>query len=361
MLTVLPAKAGRIMTDFSADLSTDPPREPTRRTVWALTDDRPGNNAQILGVCDALGLEGWKVEEKAIRYTGWVRLPNSIRGASLTGITEESREALLALWPDVVVSAGRRAAPVARWIKKQSDKRTRLVQIMFPGKAGAKDFDLIAVPDHDGSTSVKAWPNVLSITGAPSRITPELLSKEAEHWRRRYDSLPRPYIVVIVGGATRARRFSTQRAFDLGERVGELAKSVGGSILLTTSPRTGHDAAEALMQVVPAPSAIHGWEPGMENPYFGFLGLADTIIVTGDSVSMCAEACATNKPVYIYAPPGTVSDKHARLHQQLFELEYARPLGDSEDATLDNWTHSSLNPASDIAAAVRALFTDEQG
>jgi hypothetical protein len=46
---------------------------------------------------------------------------------------------------------------------------------------------------------------------------------------------------------------------------------------------------------------FYRWTPQpTENPYFGFLGLADSIIVTGDSMSMVAEACATRKPVYIF-------------------------------------------------------------
>lgn len=328
---------------------TESPAQNRPQSVWALTDDRPGNAAQVLGVCDRLGCP---IEEKAIRFNGLVRLPNHLRGASLVGVDASCRAALKAPWPDVVIAAGRRLAPVARYIKKKSGGKTRIVQIMFPGKAGAKDFDLIAVPDHDGSAAVKSWPNVIGITGAPTTITKELLAQKADHWRHRYDSLPRPYIAVIVGGATRNRPFSVNQAYELGDRVGALAKSCEGSLLVTTSPRTGHDAAAALMQAVPPPNTIHAWDPSRENPYFGFLGLADAIVVTGDSVSMCAEACATTKPVYIFAPPGSVSEKHARLHQQLFDLGHAKPLGE----TFDPWTHPSLNPAADIADAIRALF-----
>jgi mitochondrial fission protein ELM1 len=35
----------------------------------------------------------------------------------------------------------------------------------------------------------------------------------------------------------------------------------------------------------------------------GYLAIADALIVTGESASMLAEACATGKPVYIYALP----------------------------------------------------------
>jgi hypothetical protein len=36
------------------------------------------------------------------------------------------------------------------------------------------------------------------------------------------------------------------------------------------------------------------------NPYFGFLALADSFIVTAESISMLTESCATGKPVYLY-------------------------------------------------------------
>lgn len=129
----------------------------TSATLWALTDDRPGNNVQVLGVAKALG---WTTEEKAIRYTGFARLPNIVRGATLAGVADSSREQFSAPWPDVVIAAGRRSAPVARWIKRQSGGKTKLVQIMFPGRAGAKEFDVIAVPDHDAHKGVKLWSNV---------------------------------------------------------------------------------------------------------------------------------------------------------------------------------------------------------
>jgi hypothetical protein len=36
------------------------------------------------------------------------------------------------------------------------------------------------------------------------------------------------------------------------------------------------------------------------NPYYGFLALADSFIVTAESISMLTESCATGKPVRLY-------------------------------------------------------------
>jgi hypothetical protein len=49
------------------------------------------------------------------------------------------------------------------------------------------------------------------------------------------------------------------------------------------------------------PAYLFLWsKEATENPYFAFLGLADAHIVTGDSMSMLTEACATRKPVHIF-------------------------------------------------------------
>src|SRR5262245_16456331 len=117
---------------------------PVDNSIWVLTDDRAGNVAQALGVAEALGRP---FTVKDIRYTPLAKLP--LQGASVLGLTGESRMTLAPPWPGLVIAAGRRTAPVARWIKRQSDGRTRIVQIMYPGRRAAADFDLIAVPRHD--------------------------------------------------------------------------------------------------------------------------------------------------------------------------------------------------------------------
>ena len=144
--------------------------------IWVLADDRAGNRAQCLGVADRLGIP---YEIKEIRYTSLVYLPNILRGKSLRGIDRASARALRAPWPDMIIAAGRRIAPVARWIKRQSPK-TKLVQLMWPD-AGAVDFDCIILPSHDREH--KDAPNVLRVLGAPHRITPQVMSGAAELWR----------------------------------------------------------------------------------------------------------------------------------------------------------------------------------
>ena len=311
--------------------------------AWILADDRVGNVSQCLGVAEALGLA---YEVKTIRYDRLGTLPNVLRGAGLLGVTPAGRAALAPPWPDLVIAAGRRTAPVARWIKRQCG--AALVQIMDPGFPGRDDFDLIAVPAHDRP---RPGGNILEIVGAPHRVTPGRLAAEAAIWQPRLAHLPRPWVAVIVGGATRRRPFPVEMAQGLGRRVAELAAAWGGSVLLTTSRRTGGEQEQALAAALPEPRWLHLFGQGGDNPYFGFLALADAIVVTGDSVSMCCEACAAPAPVFIWAPDGWVAAKHARLHLRLFELGVARPLTGA--ASFEGWPRPRLDAAGDIARAIR--------
>ena len=69
----------------------------------------------------------------------------------------------------------------------------------------------------------------------------------------------------------------------------------------TTSRRTGRSAADALAAELRPPHSVYVWQPDRaDNPYLGYLALADVLIVTGESESMLAEAAATDTPMYIY-------------------------------------------------------------
>lgn len=313
--------------------------------IWVLLDDRAGNRSQCLGVAEALNLRFFAHE---LEYVAAAALPNFFVGASFGGLTPSSRVNLVAPWPDLVIAAGRRTAPIARKIKKDSGGGTKLVQIMYPGPTGAEDFDLIAAPRHDG---VGAKPNVLEMTGAPHRVSEKILAQAADNWKGRFADLPKPWIALIVGGSSRRRKFTGDMAAELGRKAAKMASDAGGSLLVTTSRRTG-DAETNLLAEINEPSYIFRWGDEGENPYFGFLALADSVIVTGDSVSMVSEACATPAPVYIFGPKELTPQKHAKLHKELIDRGFARPLGD----TFEEWTHDPLNAASEVAEEIHRRF-----
>lgn len=311
--------------------------------VWVLLDDRAGNRAQAEGVAKHLRVPFRAVE---VRYGPLGALPNALLGGSLAGLTEASKELLTPPWPDLVIAAGRRTAPAARWIKRASGGRARLVQIMDPG-AGRDDFNLICRPAHDGGGGA---PNVLTIDAAPHRLSAETLADAAAQWTERVSAYPAPRIALLIGGSTRRRAFTDDMAATLCRQASAAAGALGGSILATTSRRTG-TAVETVARELGDDAFVYRWDRPGENPYLGLLALADAVVVTGESVSMCSEACSTGKPVYVFAPVGLIGEKHARLHARLLDGGYARRFEGVVDL---NWTPPTLDVAAAITNEIRA-------
>lgn len=320
--------------------------------IWVLADDRAGNRAQCLGVADRMGVE---CVTKEIRYNALAKLPNALRGRSLLGVKGASRKELEAPWPDVVIAAGRRTAPVARWIKKQSGGRTRLVQLMWPD-AAPRDFDCIVLPAHDKEH--KERDNILRVLGAPHRITPTVLEEAGLRWRRRLEHVPpENRIAVLAGGSTRHSLFKKADFRRMGALTATLATSVHGSLFITTSRRTGTEGERILLEHLDRiPHHLHRWQQGGDNPYLGYLALADAIVVSADSIAMCSEACATQKPVFIYQPIG-LSPKHRRFVNTLIATGYAYPL--EEDFVQElraPLKHAPLDSATTVAEHIRTTL-----
>lgn len=311
-------------------------------SIWVLADPRAGTAAQALGIAERLG------EAFAVKKLGWTvfsRLPNLLPWGSLIGLSAEARAALIQPWPRLVIAAGRRAAPVALWLKRQSG--ARLVQVMRPGISPER-FDMLVIPTHDMPSPA---PNLMAVIGAPHRLSPEALAEAAAAWAPRFAALPRPRVALLLGGPVRAMGLAPSLARDLATRVAALAVASGGSVMATTSRRTGRAAEDALAEGLEAvPHLLHRWGGTGENPYRGLLACADVIVVSGDSVSMLSEACATVAPVFFWSPPGLAGPRHARFHASLVTAGLASRLGD----TLGAPPRGRLDEAARVAAEIRA-------
>ncbi len=314
--------------------------------VWVLADDRAGNVNQLLGVAMALHEP---FEQIDIRYTKYIKLPNCLRDSTLIGLTADSKQKLKGRtdYPDVVLSAGRRSFPIARWIQKKAQGKTKIVQLMNPGIKGFNAADLIVLPAHDEFKRQKN--NVLVVTGTPHRLTPERLANERENWEPFFKKYAHQRLSLLIGGATKNNPFSIQMAEQLMENIRQLKPA---SVLVTTSRRTPPEIVKYLKEQLPTETTyFYTFGCADKNPYFGLIACADMIIVTGDSMSMCSECCATTVPVFIFAPDAMMSAKHKRFHQSLYKSGYALPAG----APLQT-VQGNFNPADIIATRIRDLF-----
>ena len=276
-----------------ADLATPAPDATPR--VWLLLGHRVGDEMQLTSLAEGLG---WPYEIKWLTYNGLCKLPNVLLGASRASLARPAWGTLAPPWPDLVLMIGRRSVPIGRWIRARSGGRTRLVQFGRP-RAPATWFDLIVTtPQY----RLPPAPNVLHNLAPLHRADAAAMASAAAKWRGRLDHLPRPLIALLAGGDSAPYRLDAATARRLGQAAS--AAAAGGSLLVTSSYRMRNEAVDALFAAVSVPAELYRWRAGdPENPYFAYVALADSFIVTGESISMLTEACDTGKPVYIFDLP----------------------------------------------------------
>lgn len=284
------------------------PEEGDNPRVWIVDAYRSGEKTQVRALAQALG---WPYEIKSLTYRKKEVRTTLLRGRDLRGVDLSASDPLTAPWPDLVISMGMRNEPVARWIRDQSGGRTKLV---FLGRlwADPANFDLIiTTPQY----RVPDRPNVLRNALPLHSLTPERLNAARAHWAPMLAHLPRPYLTLNIGGPSGPYAFGARASARLLRDTLALAQARGGSLLVSSSARTPPEAIAAFAAQTDVPMQFYRFRPNdPDNPYLGFLAVADEIIVTGDSISMLSEAYATGKPVHMFdLGAGSLSMRHDAL------------------------------------------------
>jgi mitochondrial fission protein ELM1 len=298
--------------------------------VWVLRDPRAGTAAQALGLAERLGAP---FREVALEWGPLARLPWPF--PTLLGL--RGRAGLAPPWPRLVISAGRRAAPVALWLGARG---ARTVHAMRPG-FGAARFDLLVIGAHDAP---RPAPNLMVIEGAMHRVTPAALAQASAGFPE-LAAMPRPRVGLLLGGPVRGEGMAPEAA----ARIARAAAGLGASVMASTSRRTGAAAGEAVAAALAGlPHRLHRFGTPGENPYLGILALADLLVVTGDSISMLSEALMTTAPLLI-ADPGGLGHRHRALAEGLLARGLAAPLGAPPPSA-----RAALDETGRVAAAIRA-------
>jgi mitochondrial fission protein ELM1 len=345
--------------------------------VWVLDDFRSPSAAAALGIAERLGLPFRRIP---LTWNWLAPVAGLGRRASLRGLVQplgqrgrgsdgrapgfSSAVSLLAPppggeGPKLVISSGTRASSVALWLKSRfgcpvvhcASPAPLLAPWLPPLGAlrGAGPYDMLV-------TQAEARParadGVFPVLGTPHRVSPLALHQAATAWSERLSHLPRPHVVLLVGGPARGTDMPPAMAHALGRRVARLTLRQGGSVLASTSRRTGAEASDALAAGLSrAMHLLYRWgEPG-ENPYLGFLAGADAIVVTADATTMLSEACGTDSAVFVTLPE-LAGLRQRRLAAALLEAGQVRPLRDD----LSPWPRTRLDEAGRVAAEIHRRF-----
>jgi uncharacterized protein len=317
--------------------------------IWVLADDRAGNSSQAIGLAESLNRP---FEIKKISYSFFSKLPNFLKINGLIGITQNTKNSLLNQnqKPKIIISSGRKTAPLALFLKKYYHADFT-IHIMNSG-GNLNKFDLVILPKHDRISGK----NIITSIGSLNRVNDELMADDYKKFASQFEKIKSPKIALIIGGSSKKKIFDINSAEILVKICINIAKNMNGNFLVTTSRRTDKTVIWKFKNELKKYCGyFFEWQENLPNPYFAILQAADYIIVTGDSMSMCSESCATGKPVYIFNPNEICTKKHLRLHQNLFDEGYAHKL-ENGTTKLKTGDGKKLNETSRIAKKIDELL-----
>ncbi len=263
-----------------------------------ITDGNAGTVAQVRALAEAMHCE-LELITVAVNPL-WRVLPNAAFDLGVHCLFPVTSQPPPEGKPELAISCGRKAALVSAFWNMPG---TRRIHIHDPQMSPAH-FDAVIAMEHDWL----AGANIIQARYALHTITPEKLQAAVHHWEPRFAHLPRPWRAVLIGGSTNKYTFT---AAAMRELIGQVER-IDGSLLITTSRRTGADNIQLLHTHFSSHARrVFLYTGELENPYLGLLACADEIYVTNDSVNMMSEAMATGKPVHILNLSGHQNTKPA--------------------------------------------------
>jgi len=261
--------------------------------IWAISAWRAGDHAQMVALAAAVKQAyGWVVEFK----------PVCDRRQDPVGFGYTSP------WPDAVIGIGRGGTRMAMWLKQASGGHSKFIQL-GRSEGPMRDCDLIITTAQYGFPDN---PNLIRLT-LPLTLPARPDDPAIAAWTPRFADRQRPLIGALVGGPSAPLQFGLAEGRRLVADLAAAARETQGSLLIATGRRTPPEVVTLLRELIATAPERHeliafppeGFARAEDNPYRTILAAADRFIVTADSVSMLADACATGKPVTLFDLPAT--------------------------------------------------------
>ncbi|XP_015581679.1 mitochondrial fission protein ELM1 isoform X1 [Ricinus communis] len=303
-----------------------------------------------------------------VNFNGKKEVPlSSQRCADAKLIAKMARDSFDRDGPILVVASGRDTISIASSIRVLAPEIVFVVQIQHP-RSHLNRFDLVITPRHDYYPLtphaqeqipwfLRRWitpreppdRHVVLTEGALHQADSAALRSAASAWGNELAVLPKPLLVVNIGGPTSNCEYGVDLAKQLTVMLQKVLWSCG-SVRISFSRRTPERVSKILVKELSNDPKIYIWDGKGPNPHMGHLAWADAFIITADSVSMLSEACSTGKPVYVIGAQ-RCTWKFADFQKRLQEKGVVRPLTGKEDIS-ETWSYPPLNDTAEAASQV---------
>lgn len=257
------------------------------KTAWILADsEKVGSQNQCIGLAENLGYQ-YTVKKIKLSFFYKITAPFFFFGSRFFASTDLSPP-----YPDLIIASGRQAASVVASLYG----KVKTVFILDP-YLPSFFFDAVIVPNHDARIGrSRRAKNVIKIIGSLHGLTKEKIEKAAAEMP--FD-VKKPVVTVLLGGDSSHFSYTEKHIKHFAAKLKKLSEFLGAaSFLITPSRRTRPDVIAILGQELKGLECFF-WNFEGDNPYHSFLGHADIIVATSDSISMTSEACGIGVPVLI--------------------------------------------------------------
>lgn len=193
-----------------------------------------------------------------------------------------------------------------------------------------------------------------------TEITPQVVEEAKEEFLEQNAIRPHgPLNALFIGNSSAKIRFSEEDWHAIARFVNDMWKHDGSQWLVSTSYRTGPGLEERFRKEI-EPDALldavwYGSAPRkVTKP---FLGLADRVFITMDSLTMLTEAVASGRPTFALCPAGMddeASNTHLRYIRGLAEKGYITLVRPGSDPMPQ--TRQRVSPEMDYSDAIRQLL-----
>ncbi|WP_018405083.1 ELM1/GtrOC1 family putative glycosyltransferase [Marinobacter gelidimuriae] len=159
--------------------------------------------------------------------------------------------------------------------------------------------------------------------------------------------------LMAIGGDGAGYQYDSQAVQQLVQLMIEEYQRTGRRWLLTTSRRTGARLEQELKQAMPAELLADSvwWSENPRKVMAAYMGAADQIFITADSMSMIAEAISSGKPTTVLWPEKSRPDSRYKAALERYEKH-----GLCQLARLDEPVTCTLDGSAAVSRAREALL-----
>ena len=287
--------------------------------VWLLSDGQPGHDSRSRGIVRALG-EVVPLEVHTIHLRMRVGLARNALRLMLNHSGAPYALNVLRLFYhmdqlpeagcDLVVSAGGKTSFANAWIAAATGTAS-----IFAGtlrRLHARHFSVVMTLEP-----VEGADNNLVVPLLPTTIDPERVTAEGELLRGELGNVTQRYWLMLLGGKGAGYRYWQGDWVRLARSMNALADKYGIRWLLVTSRRTGVAGERLLRRYIDAAHLAQACWSHAGDAYRpeAFLGAAEQVFVSEDSMTMLTEAMSAQRPVYSLRPEHALPD--SRYEQAL--------------------------------------------